>query len=103
MFYLEVSNEHLFLWLSNDIKTIVVNHPYRVMSKNAYAVAITPLSPISDFENFENCLKFPKFSTFFLQNFHSKNQTVQKTVQYVRGQWLINMCTKFQDDIFKNG
>ena len=24
----KVLNEHLFLWLSNDIKTIVVNHPY---------------------------------------------------------------------------
>ena len=31
------------------------------------------------------------------------NFFLQKTVQYVRGQWLTNMCTKFQVDIFKNG
>ena len=26
MSYFEVSNEHLILWLSNDTKTIAVNH-----------------------------------------------------------------------------
>ena len=52
--------------------------------------------------------KFPKFSkifnNFFLcQNFPPQNQNFQKTVQNVRGQWLMNTCTKIQFDIFKNG
>ena len=47
---------------------------------------------------------FQSFNIFFLfQNFSLQNQNFQKTVQYVRGQWLMNMCIKFQVDIFKNG
>ena len=48
---------------------------------------------------------FQNFQHFFLfQNFFPpQNQNFQKTVQYVRGKWLMNMCTKFQVDIFKNG
>ena len=44
------------------------------------------------------------FDIFFLfQNFPPQNQNFQKTVLYVRVQWLMNMYTKFQVDIFKNG
>ena len=35
--------------------------------------------------------------------FPLKIKIFKKTVQYVRGQWLIIMCTKFQVDNFKNG
>ena len=48
--YFEVLNEHLFRWLLNDIKTIVMicESPLRrVISKNAHGVAIAPLSPTS--------------------------------------------------------
>ena len=38
---------------------------------------------------------------FLFQNFPPQNQNFQKTVKYVRGQWLINMCTKFKVDILK--
>ena len=49
-------------------------------------------------------LNFQNFRHFFLfQNFPPQNQKFQKTVPYVRGQWLMNMYTKFQVDIFKNG
>ena len=50
-------------------------------------------------QNFQNFRQF----FFLFQNFHPQNQNFQKTGQYVRGQWLMNMCTKFQVDIFKNG
>ena len=52
--------------------------------------------------DFENSSKFSKCSTivFLFQNFPPQNQNFQKTGQYVRGQWLMNMCTKFQVDIF---
>ena len=40
---------------------------------------------------------------FYFSKFPPQNQNFQKTGQYVRGQWLMNMCTKFQVDIFKNG
>ena len=40
---------------------------------------------------------------FLCKIFPLKIKNFQNTVQYVRGQWLINMCTKFQVDIFKNG
>ena len=40
---------------------------------------------------------------FFLFGTVSPQIKKQKTVTYVRGQCLMNMCTKFQVDIFKNG
>ena len=54
-------------------------------------------------------LKFWKFLKIFkiFDNFFSfskcspQNQNFQKTGQHVRGQWLMNMCTQFQVDIFK--
>ena len=57
------------------------------------------------FWKFWKFLKISKiFDNFFLfQNFPPQNQNFQKTGQYVRAQWLMNMCTKFQVDIFKNG
>ena len=42
---------------------------------------------------FDNC--------FLFQNFNPQNHNFQKTGQHVRGKWLINMCTKFQVNIFK--
>ena len=69
-----------------------------------------------DLVGLENCyLGFSKFwkfwgkknkkmSTFFsFQDSFPPHQNFQKTVTYVRGQCLMNMCTKFQVDIFKNG
>ena len=51
--------------------------------------------------------KFPKiskiFSIFFQKKKIPSKQNFQQTVYYVRGQWLMNMCTKFQVDTFKNG
>ena len=49
-------------------------------------------------ENFQKRSNF-----FFLFETVSTNQNIQKTVTYVRGQCLMNMCTQFQADIFKNG
>ena len=50
--------------------------------------------------------QFPKISQifhffYFFSKFPPQNTNFQKTVQYVRGQWLMNMCTKFQVDFFK--
>ena len=39
---------------------------------------------------------------FFSKKF-TPNQNFQKTVTYVGGQCLMNMCTQLQVDIFKNG
>ena len=50
-------------------------------------------------QNFQNFRQF----FFLFQNFPPQNQNFQKNGQYVRGQWLMNMCTKFQVDILKNG
>ena len=46
MFYFKVLNEHLFLWLSNDIKTIVVNHHYIELLAKMLMVSSLPLSPL---------------------------------------------------------
>ena len=54
------------------------------------------------FWKFLKCFKI--FNNFFLfQNFPPQNQNFQKTVQHVRWQCLVNMSTKCQVDIFKNG
>ena len=51
--------------------------------------------------------KFPKifkiFNIFFFlfQNFLPQNQNVKKTVQYVRGQRLMNMCKNFKSISWK--
>ena len=47
---------------------------------------------------------FQNFQRLFFQNFTPQNQNFQRfqNGQYDRGQWLMNMCTKFQVDIFKN-
>ena len=50
-------------------------------------------------QNFQNFRQF----FFFLKISPLKIKIFKKTGQHVRGQWLINMCTKFQVDIFKNG
>ena len=49
-------------------------------------------------ENFQKKVHF-----FSFQNSFPPNQNFQKTVTYVRGKCLMNMCTIFQVDIFKNG
>ena len=54
----------------------------------------------SKFWNFETISKFFNIF-FFFQDFPPQNQNFQKAVQHVRGQWLMNMCTKFQVDVFK--
>ena len=44
------------------------------------------------------------FNNFFaFSKFSLSKSNFQKTVLCVRGQWLMNTCTKFQADIFKNG
>ena len=66
----------------------------------------TKLCYKSGFENFENFQNFQNFQFLYISVFKIFtliNQNFQKTGQYVRGQWLMNMCTKFQVDIFKNG
>ena len=40
---------------------------------------------------------------FFFFKFSPSKSKFSKNVQYVRGQWLMNMSTKFQVDIFKTG
>ena len=57
------------------------------------------------FSKFWKFWKFSKkMSNFFsFQDSFPPNQKFQKTVRYVRGQCFMNMCTKFQVDIFKNG
>ena len=54
--------------------------------------------PSRIFEIFENSQKFSTFSTFFFlfQNFPPQYQNFPKTVTYVRGQCLMNICTKCQ-------
>ena len=46
---------------------------------------------------------FKKCQFFSFQDSFPPNQNFQKNVSYVRRQCLMNMCTKFQVDIFKNG
>ena len=46
MSYLEVLNERLFLWLSNGIKTIVVNHHYTELIAKMLMVSPLPRSPL---------------------------------------------------------
>ena len=57
------------------------------------------------FSKFWKFLKiFKIFNIFFsFSKFLPSNQNFQKNGEYVRGQLLMNMCTKFQVDIFKNG
>ena len=43
------------------------------------------------------------FNFFSFRDSFPQNQNFQKTVTHVRGQCLMNVCTKFQVDIFKNG
>ena len=64
--------------------------------------ATKPLSQIFKILNISIFLK-SIFNNFFLQNFPPQNHNFQQNVQYVRGQWLINICTKFQVDIFQIG
>ena len=59
---------------------------------------------------FSKCIKFSEnfhfFNILFLffKIFPFKIKMFKKTyLQYVRGEWLMNMCTQFQVDIFKNG
>ena len=42
-------------------------------------------------------------SFFSFRKSFPSDQNFKKNVTYVRGQFLMNMCTKFQVDIFKNG
>ena len=56
----------------------------------------------SQFWKFQKILEI--FNNYFaFSKIPLQNQNFPKIVSYVRGQWLMNMCTKFQVDIFKNG
>ena len=57
---------------------------------------------------FSKFWKFPKISKMFniffpFSKFSPSKSKFSKTILYVRGQCLMNMCTQFQVDIFKNG
>ena len=49
-------------------------------------------------QNFQNVQQFFSFSKF-----SPSKSKFSKTGYYVRGQWLMDKCTKCQVDIFKNG
>ena len=48
IFYFEVLNERLCFWLSNGIKTIVVNHHYTELRAKMLMVSPLPRSPLHD-------------------------------------------------------
>ena len=51
-----------------------------------------------------NIKKWEKCPILFLfMSVSPQIKIFKKTVTYVRGQCLVNMCTKFQVNIFKNG
>ena len=61
---------------------------------------------ISNFENCNFCSKISKIFNnffFFFKIFPLKIKIFKKTYYILEGQWLMNMCTTFQVDIFKNG
>ena len=63
----------------------------------------TCYSVFSKFWTFRNISKFSTFFPFFKIVTLKTILSPKKNLLYVRGQWLINMCAKFQVDIFING
>ena len=76
---------NLLIW--NDVELVGLQNGYLDFSK---------------FWKFWEKKKIPKMSIFFFSRQFPPNQNLQKNITYVRGQCLMNMCTKFYVDIFKN-
>ena len=84
-------NSHIQRKLARPSASLVISSATKLLSRILEILKIP--------QNFQNFRQF----FFLFQNFPPQNQNFQKTGQYVRGQRLMNMCTKFQVDIFKNG